>query len=358
MTRAVDELIASGVTGVVAASLSADCGSLPSVVVGGETGAVQTERVTADTIFDLASVTKLFTATCAFMLQEAHALSLNDALGRYFPRASAADATVRDLLSHVSGLPPSSGLWREVSDPEDARQRLLTELPVAAPQTRHLYSCVGYATLGLVIEKVMGVTLDEAVHTLVAAPLGMESLSYRRPAVGSEGGLIAATEIRGEDDPCRPGLCHGQVHDELAWSLGGVAGNAGLFSTASDLLKFGRVLAHKGLDREGRGLLAESSIVEMLNAAPIGPESGEYRQGLGPRLGMRSLTGSDRVSLVGHTGFTGTAVISDIESGRTAVVLTNGIFPHRRLSPVAPLLRPLVRELLELKDADAATPRR
>lgn len=335
-----------GTSGVLASS---------GVSHGGQLGDGSGQAVDQNTLFDLASVTKLFTATLVLLLQQNGVLALGQKVKEFFPKnrseLAAADATLTDLLLHRSGLPATSDLWKTAlfadgtPDVQRAQELLLASPLEHEPGAKHVYSCVGYATAGLIVERATGQSLDQVLAALVVQPLGLESLQYQPdPARAS----IAATEVRPAESAHRPGLCQGEVHDEMAWALGGVSGNAGLFSTAADLLVFAKMLANRG-EHDGSLFLSEDTW-RLMSRAPRLDARADYQQALGPRLGMRSLTGSDRLNLVGHTGYTGTALVADTDTGGAVVALTNGSYPDRSLTPVAPRLLPLMREKLQLRD--------
>lgn len=302
--------------------------------------------VTDHTVFDLASITKLFTAMVIAHLAEQGALELDHRLGRFFDEYAMDDrrrVTVRMLLTHTSGLPADIFLARDHSGVEARRAALLARPLEAAPGTRSCYSCVGYLTLGLLAERLLGQPLSVAVHDLICAPLGMRRTGFR-PLEWAEPDDLAATEMRPTAAGRRPKARHvdprGVVHDENAAALGGVAGNAGLFADAADLLAFGR--AHlNGLAGSSALSLSPTTLRELVTPQlPAALETG-YRSGLGFRIddsaSMGGLVGSQQA--YGHPGFTGTSMVLDERRDVVLVLLTNRVHPSRTWSELASFRR-------------------
>ncbi|MDX2595975.1 MULTISPECIES: serine hydrolase domain-containing protein [Streptomyces] len=271
--------------------------------------------VTVDTPFDLASLTKLFTSVAAVQQIERGTLGMDARVGAYLPEFTAAaehGITVRQLLTHTSGLRPELPLY---DCPDDtARLALLrAEAPVAAPGT-HLYSDLNMLLLQFVLERITGRSLDVLIADGITRPLGMTATTFG-PCPGA-----AATE-----DQRRPwakadrGMLRGQVHDENAWALGGVAGHAGLFSTAHDLAVFARTLLAGG--GYGPARVLGPDFVELLLTPP----------GLGFAVDqpwfMGELAGR---GAAGHTGFTGTSLVLDPATDTFLVLLANTVHPRRR----------------------------
>lgn len=276
-----------------------------------------------DTVFDLASLTKLFTAVAAVRTVEAGALDLDAPAARYAPGLTAAAAhgiTVRHLLTHTSGLRPELPLY-DCAGPAERAARLAAEEPLTAPGTRRTYSDLNLLLLQRVLEEVTGRTLDRLIAEGITGPLGMTDTRYNPPASWLP--RIAATE-----DQRKPwgkldrGMVHGTVHDENAYAMGGVAGHAGLFSTAWDLALFARAL----LDG-GAGVLAPASVRLLLGGVPA-PDGSRRPLGFEADQAwfMGELAGR---GAVGHTGFTGTSIVLDPVSDSFLVLLTNSVHPSR-----------------------------
>lgn len=282
----------------------------------------------ADTVFDLASVSKLFTSVLAVQQIERGRLELEAPVASYLPdfaRAGKQDMTIRQLLTHTSGF----RAWIPLYDAPTYEERirlLLDEAPVDPPGTAYRYSDLNLISLQLVLERITGRTLDVLLHEGITGPLGMRSTRYNPPASWKP--RIAATE-----DARRPwsgldrGLVWGEVHDENAHSLGGVAGHAGVFSDAWDLAVLGRTLLNGGVYGRRRILTPES--VELMftdfNTAFPGDE-----HGLGFELYQHWYMGAMATPrTAGHTGFTGTCLVLDPTTDSFLVVLGNSVHPVR-----------------------------
>jgi CubicO group peptidase (beta-lactamase class C family) len=289
---------------------------------------------TLDTPFDLASLTKLFTSVAAVQQIERGTLGIEARVGAYLPEFTAAarsGITVRQLLTHTSGLRPELPLY---DCPDDtARLALLrAEAPTGEPGV-HLYSDLNMLLLQFVLERVTGRTLDALIEDCITRPLGMTATAFG-PCPGA-----AATE-----DQRRPwakadrGMLRGVVHDENAWALGGVAGHAGLFSTARDLAVFCRALLAGGA--YGPARILGPDFVELLLTPP----------GLGFAVDqpwfMGELAGA---GAAGHTGFTGTSLVLDPATDTFLVLLANTVHPRRRppnSTPRATLATHLARAVI------------
>ncbi|MEU9916638.1 serine hydrolase [Streptomyces sp. NPDC051001] len=281
-----------------------------------------------DTVFDLASVSKLFTSILAVQQIERGALELEGAVAAYLPEFAGAgkrDITIRQLLTHTSGFRAWIPLY-DAPTYEDKLQLIWNEAPLNPPGTKYLYSDLNLISLQLVLEKITGRTLDTLLHDEITAPLGMRRTRYNPPA--SWRPRIAATE-----DARKPwsgldrGLVWGEVHDENAFSLGGVAGHAGVFSCAWDLAVLGRTLLNGGSYGRVRILRRES--VELMftdfNTAFPGDE-----HGLGFELYQHWYMGAMATPrTAGHTGFTGTSLVLDPTTDSFLIVLINSVHPVR-----------------------------
>lgn len=281
-----------------------------------------------DTLFDLASVSKLFTSLLAVRQLERGALELEAPVASYVPEFGAAGKqgmTIRQLLTHTSGFRPWIPLYNAPT--HEARLRLIyDEAPLNPPGTAYLYSDLNLISLQLVLERITGRTLNVLLHDDITAPLGLRRTRYNPPASWKP--RIAATE-----DARRPwsgldrGLVWGEVHDENAYSLGGVAGHAGVFSCAWDLAVLGRTLLNGGAYGRARILRPES--VELMftdfNTAFPGDE-----HGLGFELYQHWYMGAMATPrTAGHTGFTGTSLVLDPSTDSFLVVLGNSVHPVR-----------------------------
>ncbi|WP_327298325.1 serine hydrolase domain-containing protein [Streptomyces sp. NBC_01197] len=272
-------------------------------------------------LWDLASVTKPVAGLAVMALADAGALALTDTVGAHLPEYRGGDKahlTLHQLLTHTSGLPGRVPLYRE----SPTRRALLDAVrglpPAAPPGARVQYSSQGFILLGLIAEAAAGRPLDQLVAELVCAPLGMTDTGFTPDAAGR------ARAVATEDCPWRGRVVTGEVHDENAAVLGGVAAHAGLFATLGDMERLGRSLAGGGR--------------ELLRPATFALMTAGHTDGLAQRRGL-AWQGQDPVgspvgdsfgpASYGHTGFTGTSLWVDPATGRYAVLLTNRVHPSR-----------------------------
>lgn len=274
--------------------------------------------ITKDTLFDMASLSKLIgTTMAALRLIEDGRLALFDSLGAFFDDCHGKEnLTVRDLMTHTSGIAAHIPLYLRRIRPEGAADTILRETLSYPTGSETVYSCMGYVLLGKILEKMEGEPLDRIVKRLVLDPLSMKESCYRPKA----GTVCAATEL----DPVTGAYIDGVVHDENARFLGGVSGNAGLFCTLNDTVRFAQMLS-----RRGRGFLSPRMFeLAVTDFTPACEES----RGLGFQLyGGKRFPGGDLMSpgSYGHTGFTGTSVYVDNKTGVYVVLLTNRVHPSR-----------------------------
>ncbi len=285
------------------------------------------ESMTIDTIFDIASLTKVVATTTAVMqLVQKGEVRVNDAVAKYIPEFAENgkdDITVRNLLTHFSGLREDFDLdppWQG----RDAGLRLaFAEKPVYPPGSRFLYSDTNFIALGALVERVTGTTLDQYCARKIFAPLQMSHTRFLPPA--SWRPKIAPTEYDEQGKMLR-----GTVHDPRARRMGGVAGHAGVFSTADDLSKFARALL------KGSPILAGDMVEKM--TTPQQPPTAQVLRGFG--WDIDSPFSSNRGDLLpvgsfGHTGFTGTSLWIDPTTQTYIILLTNAVHPRGKGSAVA-----------------------
>jgi CubicO group peptidase (beta-lactamase class C family) len=351
----IDAAIERGV--IPGAVLAAGQGSAQPLIwhVAGDAQHDQRARrpMTADTIFDLASLTKVVgTLPCVLRLIAAGDIGLDDPAQRYldgFAGAGKDRVTIRQLLTHTSGLPDSSQYYERLHGPAEVRAAALAEPLIWAPGSTFCYSDIGFIALGELCAAVAGRGLDKLAAELVFGPLRMTDSGYLPPAALAA--RIASTEAVG-------GIAKtGVVHDENAEALGGVAGHAGLFGTAADLARYAYAwtapesAAGVALGLPG-SLVAEALRCQTDGVAadmppgrslPPGRDSLPGRRGLGWGLrGDRWDNMGDGWPLTGagHTGFTGTCLSIDPVSGMWLVLLTNAVhFGRGPEHAVAPLRR-------------------
>ena len=283
-------------------------------------------RVSADkSIYDLASLTKVVgTTTAAMVLFDQGRLDLDAPVSTYLPAFSGGwkdSVTVRQLLTHRSGLPAGRDLWRVARTADEARAAVLATNLECRPGQCYIYSDLGADVLGFVIEAIAGESLDNFLHDKVFEPLGMTD-TFFRPA-DSLTYRIAPTEIA----PPRGYPLQGQVHDENAYALGGVAGHAGLFSTAADLSIFAQMMLNGG-EYNGVRILSDTTVALFTRRAAgtraLGWDTADGDGGSGKFLDSRSY---------GHTGYTGTSIWIDPERQMFVLLLTNRVHAARARRP-------------------------
>ncbi len=309
--------------------------------------------VTDSSIYDLASLTKVVgTATALTSLVEEGRVALDAPVSAYLPwftGGGKAGVTVEQLLRHRGGLPPFRRWWRDHKGRDAYRDRLAELELTYSPGDSTVYSDLGFITLGFIVEAVTGRTLDGYLEEDVYASLGMGDTGFRPDS--SLLPRIAPTEV---DSVLRDEHVHGVVHDENAYALGGVAGHAGLFSSARDLAVFAQLLLNRGwatprvrADTAGPRLvrIVEGASVERFTApGPVDPDRG---------LGWRTPGGAEQgdtpfgPSAFGHTGFTGTSLWLDPERDLFVVLLTNRVSPTREESRHVELRRAVHRAVVE-----------
>ena len=283
-------------------------------------------------IFDLASITKVVALTSAVMkLTESGQLDLDEKVMTYLPGFKGkqpkyfqqkSEMTIKHLLTHTAGLPPFKQYFLMDGKEKTRLDSVYNTEPVIDLEEETIYSDVGLITLGKVAEQVSGFPLDELVDSLVFKPLGMNTTFYNPPSAKLH--RIVPTEIA---EGYRTGLIHGEVHDENAHSLGGVAGHAGLFSTAEDLAVFSQMMLNGGIYGWKR-IFKEKTVQLFTSKASV-------VEGSSPCLGWDSPDGkasggvylSD--SSFGHTGYTGTSLWIDPENNLFVILLTNAVHPDR-----------------------------
>ena len=288
---------------------------------GSNSPSVTTDR----TIYDLASLTKVIaTTTAAMILYDEGRLPLDAKIANYltgFEGRWKNEVTVRHLLTHRGGLPAGRDLWRIAANPDEAR-RAVVETPLAyRPGQYFEYSDLGADLLGMVVEVIAGVSLDLFLQQRVFRPLGMYDTGFL-PA-DSVRHRVAPTEVT----PPRGYPLQGQVHDENAYALGGVAGHAGLFGTADDLAIFAQMMLNGGV-YNGMRIVSDSTLRLFTQRAAgsraLGWEMAEGRHGAGEYLSPAAY---------GHVGFTGTSIWIDPQRDMFVILLTNRVHAARARRP-------------------------
>jgi len=310
-------------------------GKLPGCVVaiGRQSGIVFTrafgfrslspdkEPMTEDTVFDLASLTKpIATATSLMVLADQGKIDLDDPASRYVPEFAARGKraiTIRQLLTHVSGLPSETALDDYEHGRAEAIRRIAALSLKAAPGTRFTYSDIGFLILEEVVRRVTGTDLASFAETAVFRPLGMKQTGFLPSSTDRT--RIAPTEQR------KGAWIRGDVHDPRAFRLGGVAGHAGLFSTAADLSRYARMLLGSGA-LEGVRVLSAGAMAKML--APHDVPGGIRALGWDTQSAYSNNRGTSLSRrAVGHGGYTGTSLWVDPEQNLFVIFLSNRVHP-------------------------------
>lgn len=284
-------------------------------------GAVVPER----TLYDLASLTKVVgVTTAAMILYDEGRLDLRAPVQKYLPEFSGAKkerVTVEMLLTHHSGLPAGRDLRRLAKSPREAKRIVLESPIICEPGKCFLYSDVGADIMAWVVEAIAGQSIDKFLDERVFTPLGMNDTYFRVP--DSVKARVAPTEV----SPPRGYPLKGEVHDENAWALGGVAGHAGLFSSAADLSLFAQMMLNKG---ELNGVrIVSDSVVELFTTRTAGTRA----------LGWDTADGEGSSGLYlsehayGHTGFTGTSLWIDPDRELFVLLLTNRVHAPKARRP-------------------------
>ncbi|MFN3597218.1 MAG: glycoside hydrolase family 3 N-terminal domain-containing protein [Rubricoccaceae bacterium] len=306
------------------------------------------EPVSPETLYDLASLTKVVGTTTAVMqLVEEGRIELDAPVARYVPafgQNGKGAITIRQLLSHTGGLRAFYPFHtRGAQTPDDVRRFIYADAPQHAPGTRVRYSDFDMIVLADVVEAVAGQPFGAYLAARVFGPLGMTRTDFRPtsgvPTTGERAPSVAPTE---HDRTWRRRVMQGEVHDEAAWLLGGTAGHAGLFSTADDLARFAFALTRGG-EAYGARLFAPATLRQFTTRVPL---AGDYPMALGwmlrPTDGSASSSGEHfGPRAFGHTGFTGTSIWIDPDQDLFVVLLSNRVHPSRENTQIRAVRRQL-----------------
>jgi uncharacterized protein YbbC (DUF1343 family)/CubicO group peptidase (beta-lactamase class C family) len=319
------------------------------------------EAMTPDTIFDLASITKpIATATSLVILAERGVIALDDPASKYVPelaKGGKGAITIRQILTHVAGLYSETKLSTFDHGRAGAMQAIFDMKARSAPGEKFLYSDIGFLVLEEVVRRASGQELDEFARANVFEPLGMRDTMFRPPR--SLLPRIAPTEQRvarlGEDNAGELAIARGVVHDPRAWRLGGVAGNAGLFSTADDLARYARMILGEGT-LDGARVLSPRAVAQMTarHDVPGGVRAlgwdvrSPYSTSRGDALSMRA---------VGHGGYTGTSIWIDPAKDLFVIVLSNRVHPYGQgsVNPLAARIASIAGEAVASERPRAQT---
>ena len=319
-------------------------------IYGNFTYDLTTPKVNTNTIYDLASLTKVVaTTTAAMICYDRKLISLDDKVVKYIPEFGVngkENITIKNLLIHNSGLPAWKKFYGRDLKYDDVIKEIYSSQLEYKSGEKTVYSDLGIITLGKIIEKVSGKTLDVFCKDEIFIPLKMESTFFNPD--DSIKKLCAPTEI---DNYWRMKTLQGEVHDETSAMLNGVAGHAGLFSTAEDIAKLLSVLINKG--KVDQKTFIKQSTIELFTKRT----SKESTRAIG--WDTKSDSGSSAgkyfsKNSFGHTGYTGTSIWADPDRNLFVVFLTNRVYPTRentKIQKVRPRLHDAVIESLEVIDA-------
>ncbi|MGN6591886.1 MAG: serine hydrolase [Terriglobales bacterium] len=286
------------------------------------------QKMTTDTVFDLASLTKVVATTPSIMqLLEQGRFRLNDPVAKYLPgfaQNGKEEITIRQLLTHFSGLPPDIPQKPAWSGYQTGVAKALAISPAFPPGSHFEYSDINFVVLAELVHKLTGQRIDRYALEHVWKPLGMDHTRYLPPANWLS--KIAPTGVDGRGRSLR-----GVVNDPTAASMDGVTGDAGAFSTADDLAKYAQALLNGGVGGNGHRILAPQSVVKM--STPQSPPNIPDVRGLGWDLDTpfsSNRGGFLPLGSYGHTGFTGTSLWIDPSSNTYVIILANDTYPDRR----------------------------
>lgn len=357
ITAAAQAEVAAGHIPGAVVLIGTPCRTLYREAIGSRILKPGPQPMRADTIFDLASLTKVVaTAPAVMQLVEQKKLALDVPVARYWPAFAAngkGRITIRDLLTHYSGLGADLDLSGDWSGYDTAMAMIVAAKPQAQAGERYLYSDINFEILGALVQRISGETLDQYVAQHIFTPLGMRDTRFRPPE-----------ELRPRIAPTADDNAHvnwADVHDATARRMGGVAGHAGLFSTADDLATFARMMLSDGVWGHVRVLRASSVRAMTQRTSPPG---GARARGLGWDLGGADGFRKFPAGTYGHLGFTGTMIWLDPAAGVFAVVLTNRLYPdgkgdadHLRWAVIAAVMRAISSAAPHAADNDVARKR-
>ena len=349
LDRAIEAAIAEGLTPGAVAWIEARGERLHFARYGARSTVPEREQMELDTIFDCASLTKVMvTAPAIMMLVEEGKIRLNDSVQAYLPEFRPSQRiNVLHLLTHYSGLRPSLPLEPAWNGYEAGTALAFREQPAAEPGTRFVYSDINYILLGEIVRRASGIPLDEFAAARIFGPLGMQDTMFRPPR--SLHARVAPTEVL-EDGT----ILRGVVHDPTARAMGGVAGHAGVFSTARDVAVFARTMLNGGKLGDAR-VLSPLGVLRMRTSQS---PPGKPARGIG--WDIDSPYSSPRgdlfgTSSYGHTGFTGPSLWVDPTSHSFVALMTNRVHPKSSTSVVR--LRSFVASIVAANlDPDPARP--
>ncbi|WP_230200222.1 serine hydrolase domain-containing protein [Bacillus niameyensis] len=309
--------------------------------VGSRTFSPSPEPVQQDTIYDLASLTKIVaTLTAMLQLLDEGFIHLKDRISRFFPsfeNNGKGDITIKQLLTHTSGLPAHRPYYAENLNREQVIERICNEDLQVKPDSEVIYSDLGFILLAALIEKVVEQPFQQYVDEQIFTPLEMNDTGFN---LAFDKQRFAATEFSESLKDYKYGI----VHDENAESMGGISGHAGLFSTLGDLAKYASMVENNGFYNGKQIISSQSLKLSRENFTTFDNEG----RGLGWQLQSKGVSAcGDLFSAMsyGHTGFTGTSIWFDPEVQLSVILLTNRVhIPHQLgILRLRPRLHNLIR---------------
>ena len=317
--------------------------------------AAKSPAVKSNTIYDVASLTKPIVTTTAIMLLVAeNQIDLDAPISRYLPESRSAanpdwlhKITIRELLLHTSGLPAHRDFFKSVRTPAELRKLLYSEPLASAPGTKIEYSDLGFIILGDIVERLTGMTLDRYARENIFDPLGMNDSYFNPPRT-----LRARIAPTQNDTAYRKRQLHGEVDDSNAFALGGIAGHAGLFSTAGNVAAFAQMMLNGGIYAQNR-VLPRAIVSQFTERVSVGDSA--------RTLGWDVPTGDSSSGhyfssqTYGHNGFTGTSIWIDPQNDLFVILLTNRVNPtpaNDKIRTVRPALHDTILQALGLASSD------
>ncbi len=317
---------------------------------GRQTYDANSPAVTPETMYDAASLTKsVVTTTLVAMQVEAGQIDLDAPVAHYIPEWAGGPnpgwrsrVTIRHLLTHTSGLPAHEDFYKTVKTQREMIAQICAEPLAYEPGTQSVYSDLGFILLSEILQRVTGRPLDQLARERIFAPLGMESTTFNPGAALRK--RIAPTEM---DTTWRKRLIRGEVHDENAFAMGGVAGHAGMFATAPDLAAFCQMVLNGGI-YEHKRLLARATLNQFTAPSTLG----QGTRTLGWMLPTENSASGHffAAGSFGHLGFTGTSIWIDPSRELFVVLLTNRVYPTRdneKIAQVRPAVHDAIVQALE-----------
>ena len=294
----------------------------------------KTRPLEPDTLYDVASLTKVIaTTTLVMRCIESKVLALDTLVKAVLPWFRHGDVRIEHLLTHTSGLPADLSDAKSLSTRDAVLKRVQESDLVSAVSSQVIYSDIGFILLGWILETVTGNPLDQLAYHHVFAPLSMNDTSYH-----PDPKRTAPTEYR--EDAVFKGLLHGKVHDEKAFAMGGIAGHAGLFSTVADIARFMQAMM------SAQFVLSPQTVASLF--APCTVADGPMRRPVSRALGWDRATpggtagdGVTYDATLVHTGFTGCNLWIDWSHGVGFVLLSNAVHPHRSMNKIHAYRNPI-----------------